>query len=314
MHANEDLSRTVTKDAEARGRRQEAVAIEINRFGADLETTLSALGRISDQMLGASRRLTGAADDASLRTSGAATASADASANVRDIASAADELAASVTEIDRQVSQANSIATKAVSEAEWTNTMVKELNEAAGRIGDVVRLITDIAEQTNLLALNATIEAARAGEAGRGFAVVASEVKALAGQTAKATEDVGAQIAGMQHATMRSIEAIGAIERTIRQIGEISGAIAAAVTSRGPPRRRSRAAWKRLPSVRSIPQTRSCGWARPLLRRATARPRSKLLRTISVMWPRAFAPRSTSSFRSYTPPEHQSVALNAAGI
>jgi methyl-accepting chemotaxis protein len=131
------------------------------------------------------------------------------------------------------VSQANSIATKAVSEAEWTNTMVKELNEAAGRIGDVVRLITDIAEQTNLLALNATIEAARAGEPGRGFAVVASEVKALAGQTAKATEDIGAQIAGMQHATMRSIEAIGAIERTIRQIDEISGAIAAAVTEQG---------------------------------------------------------------------------------
>ena len=111
--------------------------------------------------------------------------------------------------------------------------MVKELDEAAGRIGDVVRLITDIAEQTNLLALNATIEAARAGDAGRGFAVVASEVKALAGQTAKATEDIGAQIAGMQHATMRSIEAIGAIEHTIRNIGDISGAIAAAVTEQG---------------------------------------------------------------------------------
>ena len=152
---------------------------------------------------------------------------------MRDIASAADELAASVTEIDRQVAQSNAIAAKAVSEAERTNATVKELNEAAGRIGDVVRLITDIAEQTNLLALNATIEAARAGEAGRGFAVVASEVKALAGQTAKATEDIGAQIAGMQHATMRSIEAIGAIERTIREIGDISGAIAAAVTEQG---------------------------------------------------------------------------------
>ncbi|MET0539951.1 MAG: methyl-accepting chemotaxis protein [Xanthobacteraceae bacterium] len=138
-----------------------------------------------------------------------------------------------MTEIDRQVSQANAIAGKAVSEAEWTNTMVRELNEAAGRIGDVVRLITDIAEQTNLLALNATIEAARAGEAGRGFAVVASEVKALAGQTAKATEDIAAQIAGMQKATTRAIEAIGAIERTIREIGEISGAIAAAVTEQG---------------------------------------------------------------------------------
>ena len=233
MRKNGELSRTVLDDAQARARRQEQMAQEIHRFGGEIEATLSELGRISDHMLSASERLTGAADNASSRTNGAAAASADASANVRDIASAADELAASVTEIDRQVAQSNAIANKAVSEAEWTNAMVKELNEAAGRIGDVVRLITDIAEQTNLLALNATIEAARAGDAGRGFAVVAGEVKALAGQTAKATEDISAQIAGMQQATMRSIEAIGAIERTIRNIGDISGAIAAAVTEQG---------------------------------------------------------------------------------
>jgi methyl-accepting chemotaxis protein len=233
MRKNEELNRTVLDDARARTRRQEEMSLEISRFGGEVETTLSELGRISDQMLAASGGLTGAADNASTRTNGAATASAEASANVRDIASAADELAASVTEIDRQVAQSNVIASKAVSEAEWTNAMVKELDEAAGRISDVVRLITDIAEQTNLLALNATIEAARAGDAGRGFAVVASEVKALAGQTAKATEDIGAQISGMQHATMRSIEAIGAIERTIRNIGDISGAIAAAVTEQG---------------------------------------------------------------------------------
>jgi methyl-accepting chemotaxis protein len=233
MRQNEELNHTVIDDAQARARRQEQMSSEIVTFSADIEATLSELGRISDHMLAASRELSEAADTAATRTSGATTASSEASENVRDIASATDELSASVSEIDRQVAQSNSIATKAVSEAERTNATVKELNDAAGRIGDVVKLITDIAEQTNLLALNATIEAARAGDAGRGFAVVANEVKALSGQTAKATEDIRAQIAGMQHATMRSIEAIGAIERTIREIGDISGAIAAAVTEQG---------------------------------------------------------------------------------
>ncbi|MGC2219918.1 MAG: methyl-accepting chemotaxis protein, partial [Pseudolabrys sp.] len=127
----------------------------------------------------------------------------------------------------------NAIANKAVNEVESTNLAVKELDEAAGRIGDVIKLITDIAEQTNLLALNATIEAARAGEAGRGFAVVAGQVKALADQTSRATEEIGAQIAGMQCATQRSFIAITGIEHTIREIGNISSAIAAAVTEQG---------------------------------------------------------------------------------
>jgi methyl-accepting chemotaxis protein len=233
MHHNKELNDKVVGDAEARARRQELMAAEIERFSAEVEVGIAELGQICDQMLEASSDLAGVADRAALRTTGATTASAEASSNVRDIASAADELASSVMEIDRQVGHSNAIAEKAVGEAERTNAAVKELDEAAKRIGDVVRLITDIAEQTNLLALNATIEAARAGEAGRGFAVVAGEVKALAGQTAKATEDIAAQIADMQHATARSIDAIGAIERTIRDIGAISGAIAAAVTEQG---------------------------------------------------------------------------------
>jgi methyl-accepting chemotaxis protein len=233
MLHNRELNDKVVADADARSRRQEKVGDEIGRFSREVETTIAELGQICDRMLEASRNLAGAADSATERSAGASSASSEASRNVRDIASAAEELAASVMEIGRQVSQSNAIAEKAVAEAERTNAAVQELDEAARRIGQVVGLITDIAEQTNLLALNATIEAARAGEAGRGFAVVAGEVKALAGQTARATDDIASQIAAMQHATERSIAAIGAIERTIRDIGAISSAIAAAVTEQG---------------------------------------------------------------------------------
>jgi len=217
----------------SRTQHQEAAAAEIAHFTADIETTLSTLATISNQMRSASGELATAADTASERTAGAAAASSDASVNVRDIASAAEELATSVNEIERQITQSHAVAAKAVNEAESTNEAVNELSEAAGRIGHVVNLITDIAEQTNLLALNATIEAARAGDAGRGFAVVANEVKALASQTAKATDDIAAQVSGMQKATTRSIDALGAIERTIREIGAISNTIAAAVIEQG---------------------------------------------------------------------------------
>jgi methyl-accepting chemotaxis protein len=233
MRRNVELNKTVLAEAEAKVQRQEQISAETARFGTDIEASLSKLDRLFQQMLSASSLLADAADLASDKTGSAATASGEASANVRDIAAAAEELAVAVSEINRQVVQSNAIATKAVGEAARTSDSVKELSEVGRRIGDVIKLITAIAEQTNLLALNATIEAARAGEAGRGFAVVAGEVKALSSQTAKATEEIGAQITAMQSATGRSIQAIAGIERTIREIGEISGAIASAVTQQG---------------------------------------------------------------------------------
>ncbi len=125
-------------------------------------------------------------------------------------------------------------------QAEITDSRIAELTRAAGRIGDVIKLITAIAEQTNLLALNATIEAARAGAAGKGFAVVAQEVKALAAQTAKATNEIGQQIAGVQAATQDSVGSIKEIGGTISRIAEIAAAITAAVELQAMTTRRDR--------------------------------------------------------------------------
>ena len=168
----------------------------------------AAVGGIIDTVSTASRGMETAANTLSKTAeqtqelSGAvAAASEQASANVQSVASATEEMSSSVGEISRQVHESSKIAAEAVKQAEKTDARINELSQAAGRIGDVVKLITAIAEQTNLLALNATIEAARAGEAGRGFAVVASEVKSLASQTARATEEISEQIAGMQTAT-----------------------------------------------------------------------------------------------------------------
>jgi methyl-accepting chemotaxis protein len=229
MRRNEKLSRAVVDEAEARNVRQQQMMTEINSFGGGVENTLTELALISEQMLKASAELSFAADQAAKRTDSAMSASAEASTYVRSIAAAAEELSASVVEIDRQVRQSNAMTEKAIVEAKRTNAEIKALDDAAKRIGDVVKLITAIAEQTNLLSLNATIEAARAGDAGKGFAVVAGEVKALAGQTAKATKEISSQVGAIQQSTSRSVDAIGTIQHTIHELGEITMAITTAI-------------------------------------------------------------------------------------
>jgi methyl-accepting chemotaxis protein len=152
---------------------------------------------------------------------------------VQSVASATEELSASVHESGRQVEESSKIAEEAVNQARQTDARIAKLSRAAQQIGDVVKLITAIAEQTNLLALNATIEAARAGDAGRGFAVVASEVKSLASQTAKATDEISSHISGMQEATQESVVSIKEIGDTIGKISRIAATIATSVAQQG---------------------------------------------------------------------------------
>ena len=202
-------------------------------FESAIGELIGSLSSSSTELNAAANTLTMTADSTGRISCEAADASQEVSSNVQSIAKTAEEITSSVKEIGRRVLEASRIADEAVEQAESTDGKIAQLSQSASRIGDVIKLITAVAEQTNLLALNATIEAARAGEAGRGFAVVASEVKMLAAQTAKATDEIAVQIAGMQAATNESVQAIREIGTTINSISEISATISAAVEQQG---------------------------------------------------------------------------------
>ncbi|WP_164938077.1 methyl-accepting chemotaxis protein [Bradyrhizobium guangxiense] len=210
---------------------------ELIRFADDFESAVGAIvsnvSASAVQLESAASTLTRTAETTQSLSSQVAGVSEQASSNMQSVATATEELSASVEEIGRQVRDSSRIAEAAVVQAKETDGRIGKLSHAAQQIGEVVKLITAIAEQTNLLALNATIEAARAGEAGRGFAVVASEVKSLASQTAKATDEISSHIAGMQGATAESVAAIKEIGATIGQISSISTSIASAVEQQG---------------------------------------------------------------------------------
>ncbi len=202
-------------------------------FEASVGGVVKMISAASTEMHASAEALTATAEEASRQSTAVAAASEQATNNVQTVASASEELNSSVSEISRQVANSAQMSGRAVEQAGRTNETVRGLAEAAQKIGDVVKLISDIAGQTNLLALNATIEAARAGEAGKGFAVVASEVKSLATQTAKATDDIAAQVEAIQGATGNAVGAIDAIGTTIGELSQVASAIASAVEEQG---------------------------------------------------------------------------------
>ena len=218
-------------------------ADEVGEMAAALNTTAESMagmvGRIhvssdllaeaSDELSAVSAQLSASAEETSAQVGAVSDSAERVSEGVRAVAAGAGEMGVSIREIADNANEAAVVAADAARAAESTNASVSRLGEASTQIGAVVQMITSIAEQTNLLALNATIEAARAGEAGKGFAVVASEVKDLAMETARATSEITAQVGAIQTESGAAVTAIREIGRVIATINDYTTTIAAAV-------------------------------------------------------------------------------------
>jgi methyl-accepting chemotaxis protein len=230
-----DIAISVYQEALLNERAQHSRRVDALLKGFEEKTgaLVSVVGTAAGALRTTAEKLAGTTEETTGQVASVAAAVEQSSVSLQTVAAAAEELSASVAEIARQVAQSSTIAGQAVDNAHRTDAIVKSLASGAQAIGDVVGLISNIAGQTNLLALNATIEAARAGDAGKGFAVVASEVKNLASQTAKATGDIGKQIAEIQSATGEAVQAIESIAQTIEELSQIATAIAAAVEEQG---------------------------------------------------------------------------------
>ena len=229
MERNRKLNSQVLEDSNARDERTKRIEASVDAFREAIGSVLRTVNDSAASMRDTAQVIASVASDANGRAAAATGATEQASANVSAVAGAAEELSASVEEIGRQVRQSAHAVEQAGLRTDKSVTEIEGLAAATQRIDGVLTLIQAIAEQTNLLALNATIEAARAGDAGRGFAVVAHEVKALAGQTAKATAEISENVGVIQTSTRNSVDAVREIGKAVREINDVTTNIAGAI-------------------------------------------------------------------------------------
>lgn len=209
--------------------RQQSLHQVAETFEASVAEMIQLVVAAASQLQQSASTLTTTANANAEHTSSVTKTTYDSAQNIQRAAQAAEELSTNAQLISEQVMEAQNVAQEAQSQAISTTESVSQLRDAAQRIGEVIQLINDIANQTNLLALNATIEAARAGAAGKGFAVVASEVKSLAEQTSRATDEIAAQISGIQNATSGAAAAIEVVAKTIGNVAVMSTLISQSV-------------------------------------------------------------------------------------
>lgn len=201
----------------------------ISEFDTEVTNVLATVTSAATELESTASSMSTTANQTNSQTAMVAGAAEEVSANVQTVASATEEMGASIQEIASQIARTNQMTQDATGKSAETAVIMSELEEASREITDVVKLINDIAEQTNLLALNATIEAARAGEAGKGFAVVASEVKSLANQTATATSTINEQINAVQARTQQAANAMQEIKKAVEQSAEYTSIIATSI-------------------------------------------------------------------------------------
>jgi len=212
---------------------EEDKKIAMNELADDFDQRTSgvikSLAAAAAEMQETAARMTTASNNTARASQIVASAASEADSNVQTVAAATEELSASSSEIARQISSVAEKSARASGEAMRTSEQVSELNDLADSIGEVIGAIKDIAEQTNLLALNATIEAARAGEAGKGFAVVADEVKKLATETASKTIQIDERVGKIQFAIRATVDAVGRIINDVQDIDHSTSTVASAV-------------------------------------------------------------------------------------